>query len=115
MNGEAVQTPLERELHELHAGLCSALADPTRLMLLYCLAESPHSVSDLSDRLALPQPTTSRHLKILRDRGLVTPQRSGVNVIYSLTDTRLIEALDLLRLVMRDIFDRRAAVVSQTE
>ena len=106
---------LEREVHELHAGLCSALADPTRLMILYSLSEAPHSVNDLSDHLGLPQPTTSRHLKILRDRGLVAPQRTGVNVIYSLTDTRLIEALDLLRSVMRDIFDRRAAAVSQAE
>ena len=106
---------LEREVHELHAGLCSALADPKRLMILYSLSESPRSVNDLSERLGLPQPTTSRHLKILRDRGLVAPQRVGVNVIYSLTDLRLIQALDLLRSVLRDIFDRRAAAVSQAD
>ncbi len=106
---------LEREVHELHAGLCSALADPTRLMILYSLAESARSVSDLSEHLGLPQPTTSRHLKILRDRGLVAPTRAGANVIYSLTDTRLIDALDLLRAVMRDVFDHRAAAVSRVE
>jgi ArsR family transcriptional regulator len=61
------------------------------------------------------QPTTSRHLKILRDRGLVAPTRAGANVIYSLTDTRLIDALDLLRAVMRDVFDHRAAAVSRVE
>jgi ArsR family transcriptional regulator len=110
-----VEQHLEKEIHELHAGLCSALADPTRLMILYALAESAHSVNDLAEHLGLPQPTTSRHLKILRDRGLVAPLRSGANVIYSLADTRLIDALDLLRAVMRDIFDRRAAVVSRAD
>jgi ArsR family transcriptional regulator len=110
-----VEQPLEREIHELHAGLCSALADPNRLMILYSLSESTHSVNDLAERLGLPQPTTSRHLKILRDRGLVTPQRVGTNVMYSLADARLIEALDLLRSVMRDIFDRRAAAVNRTD
>ena len=103
---------LEREVHELHAGLCSALADPKRLMILYSLSESPRSVNDLSERLDLPQPTTSRHLKILREHGLVTPERAGSSIIYSLTDTRLIEALDMLRAVMRDIYHRRAAVAN---
>ena len=84
-------------------------------MILYSLAEATYSVNDLSERLELPQPTTSRHLKILRDRGLVTPQRVGPNVMYSLVDPRLIEALDLLRSVMRDIFDRRAAAVSRAD
>jgi len=108
-------TPLENEVHELHAGLCSALADPKRLMILYALHEGAQSVGDLGDLLSLPQPTTSRHLKILRDRGLVSPQRAGGSVIYSLTDTRVIEALDLLRSVMRDIYDRAAAVVNRAE
>ena len=103
---------LEREVHELHAGLCSALADPTRLMILYSLAESARSVNDLSEHLGLHQPTTSRHLKILREHGLVTPERAGSSIIYSLADTRLIEALDILRTVMRDIYHRRAAVAN---
>jgi ArsR family transcriptional regulator len=105
-----MEARLEQELHELHAGLCSALADPKRLMILYALAGGPLSVGDLSDRLRLLQPTTSRHLKTLRDRGLVSAQRVGATVIYSLNDRRLIEALDMLRAVMRDIYDRAAAV-----
>lgn len=108
-------TSLENEVHELHAGLCSALADPKRLMILYALFEAPQSVGDLAERLSLPQPTTSRHLKVLRDRGLVAPQRAGANVIYSLNDVRLIEALDLLRSVMRDIYDRAAAVANRAK
>jgi ArsR family transcriptional regulator len=106
---------LEFEIHELHAGLCSALADPKRLMILYALSEGPQSVGDLAGHLKLPQPTTSRHLKTLRDRGLVAPQRSGGSVIYSLTDPRVIQALDLLRSVMRDIYHRTAALVNQAE
>src|SRR3989337_3693911 len=102
---------LEHEIHELHAGLCSALADPKRLMILYALSASATSVNELSEHLGLHQPTTSRHLKILREHGLVTPQRAGPSIIYSLTDTRLIEALDMLRAVMRDIYHRRAELV----
>jgi ArsR family transcriptional regulator len=39
---------LTREITELHAELCSALADPNRLLLLYALVEGPRTVGDLA-------------------------------------------------------------------
>jgi ArsR family transcriptional regulator len=86
----------------LHDQVCSALGDPKRLMVLYLLDHRPYSVTELADELAVPQPTVSRHLKVLRDRCLVDAQRDGASVIYSLADRRVIQALDLLRAVLRD-------------
>lgn len=102
---------LSQEITQLHADICSALADPNRILLLYALAEKPHNVSDLSDEVGTNQPTTSRHLKILRDAGLVIAERQGANVEYRLADMRLIEALNLLRLVLRDRIAHRASLV----
>jgi DNA-binding transcriptional ArsR family regulator len=59
----------------------------------------------------MPQPLVSRHLKVLRDRGMVTSERRGTTVTYRLGDPRLIEALDLLRAAMHAIIARRAALV----
>jgi len=59
---------LEQEIIELHSGVCSALADPKRIMILYTLVEGPRNVTELSEELGLPQPTTSRHLKVLLGR-----------------------------------------------
>ncbi|RME87248.1 MAG: ArsR family transcriptional regulator [Anaerolineae bacterium] len=100
-----------QEIHQLHADLCSALADPRRIMILYALAERPRHVGDLVNELQISQPATSRHLKILRERGLVSARREGANVIYSLVDRRLIEALDLLRAVLRDRISHRATIM----
>ena len=102
---------LEQEIFELHSGICSALADPKRIMILYTLAEGPRNVTDLSEELGLPQPTTSRHLKVLRERDMVNTERDGASVIYTLADDTLIEALDLLRDVLRGIYTRRASVI----
>jgi ArsR family transcriptional regulator len=102
---------LEQEIFELHSGICSALADPKRIMILYTLAEGPRNVTDLSEELGLPQPTTSRHLKVLRERDMVNTERSGASVIYTLADSKLIQALDLLRDVLRGIYTRRASVI----
>ena len=90
------------ELHLLHERVCDAVGSPVRLMIFYALSGQPRYVSDLAEELNLPQPTVSRHLKILRDRGLVTAKREGPAVYYALADQRLITALDLMRGVMRD-------------
>ncbi|MGD9100484.1 MAG: metalloregulator ArsR/SmtB family transcription factor [Anaerolineae bacterium] len=99
---------LEQEVNLLHAHVCQALADPKRILILYALAESPKYVSELADKLDIPQPTISRHLKVLRERSLVTTEREGAAVYYSLTDARVIEALDLLRAVLSDTLTQRA-------
>jgi ArsR family transcriptional regulator len=98
--GGAVDAELRREINLLHANVCQALADPTRILILYALSETPRRVSELAEALDAPQSTVSRHLKVLRDRRLVTTARAGAGVLYSLADVRVIEALDLLRAVL---------------
>ncbi|HEY62541.1 MAG TPA: winged helix-turn-helix transcriptional regulator [Anaerolineae bacterium] len=100
------------EINQLHAGICSALADPKRILILYTLAERTYTVNDLVRKVGFSQPTTSRHLKVLRMSGLVTAIRRGSNVEYSLKDHRLIEALDLLRDILHDKLAHQADLVS---
>ena len=102
---------LSEEITQLHADICSALADPSRILLIYALGNRPTCVNDLVAEVGLSQPATSRHLKILRERGLVRAIRQGASVEYSLTDDRLIQALDLLRAVLRDRIAYRASLV----
>ena len=102
---------LLEEVSLLHADICSALADPTRIMLIYAIAEQPSNVGELAAKLCISQPAASRHLKIFRERGLVKSIRLGPNVQYSLTDPRLVEALDLLRLILRDRIAYRASIM----
>jgi ArsR family transcriptional regulator len=61
--------------------------------------------------LNVSQPTVSRHLKVLRDRSLVTATREGNTVNYALRDRRIIQALDLLRAVMTDALAERAELI----
>jgi len=102
---------LEHEVHLLHSRMCEGLADPTRILILYALADEPHNVNELADALGSPQPTVSRHLKVLREREMVRAERLGAMVRYSLTDRRLIEALDLLRAVLASRLKIQAALV----
>ena len=109
-----ISQALAQEISELEADFCFALSDPTRLLMLYALADTPHNVTELSNELNVIQPTTSRHLKVLRDRGLVYAVRQGTTVTYHLADPRLIQALDLLRTVMRDRLTHRAGLMEES-
>jgi ArsR family transcriptional regulator len=86
----------EPQISHREADVCFALADPTRINIVHALEKRPHSVNDLTFELGIPQPMTSRHLKILRERGLVYSTRHGVSVTYALSDPRLLQALALL-------------------
>lgn len=106
---------LQEEVTRLHADICSALADPRRILLLYALNEKSQNVSDLADEIGMSQPAASRHLKLLRERGLVRAVRQGPSVEYHLTDMRLIDALDTLRMVLRDRLAYRASLMEVVE
>jgi ArsR family transcriptional regulator len=114
-NTNMLTQTLKQEISQLEANLCVALADPTRILILYALNEGPRSVTELTNELGTTQPTTSRHLKVLRERGLVTTTRQGVSIIYELTDKRLIEALDLLRSVLRSTITQKADLIAEID
>ena len=74
----------------------AALADPVRLRLVSLLATAAGGsvcACDLVEPVGKSQPTVSHHLKVLRDAGLVTSEKRGVNVWYAAVP----EALELLR------------------
>jgi len=106
---------LKQEISELEADFCFALSDPTRILLLYSLHDAPHNVTELTQELTITQPTASRHLKVLRERGLVHAVKQGTTVTYHIADTRLIQALDLLRAVMRERLAHRASLMEELQ
>jgi ArsR family transcriptional regulator len=74
----------------------AALADPVRLRLLSLLANDPGGAvcaCDLVEPVGKSQPTVSHHLRLLREAGLVTSEKRGVNVWYAAVPA----ALDRLR------------------
>jgi DNA-binding transcriptional ArsR family regulator len=108
-----MQNTLRREVYQLHAEICQALADPSRILILYELREGPRSVGELAENLGLSQPTVSRHLKVLRDRRMVLAERDGTSIYYTLADEQVIEALNLLRSVLSRTLERRTAMIEE--
>lgn len=108
-----MENAFQQEINRLHAHLCQGLADPTRILIIYTLKEGPQRVTDLAEALDLPQSTLSHHLKVLRERGLVDVERDGTAAYYSLADSRIIEALDMLREILADTLRQQAQLVQK--
>ena len=68
-----------------------ALADPTRRRILDLLRERPHAVGELVDRLELSQPLISKHLRVLREVGLVRVRQDAQRRWYELRTEPLVE------------------------
>ncbi len=106
----ALTPQLLKEIDLLHAEVCGALADPKRIALLYAMRDGEVTVTQLGEALNLPQATVSRHLKILRERGMVIARREGMNVYYSVSNKKILRALDLLREVLSEHLAQRGAL-----
>jgi DNA-binding transcriptional ArsR family regulator len=63
----------------------AALADPTRRMLIERIGRKPHRAGDLCRGLAISRPAVSKHLRVLRDAGLVASDARGREMVYRLS------------------------------
>ncbi len=96
--GQAMSQTLGTLAHWLEAQVYRALANPTRLDILYTLGDGPRTVTDLADTLGLPISCISRHLRVLRETTLVNAHRLGPTIMYSMSDQRIVQVIELLRL-----------------
>lgn len=78
------------------AALLRAIGSPHRLMILCYLMEGPKTVTELCTALGLRQSLVSQHLTQLRHNALVTPDRNGHFVTYSLVNEPAREIVAIL-------------------
>lgn len=73
---------------QLTTDFLKSIAHAGRLMILCRLSEGPASVAELEETLTVPQTSVSKQLARLRQEGLVSAQRQGRSIIYTLSDER---------------------------
>jgi DNA-binding transcriptional ArsR family regulator len=74
----------------------AALADPTRRRIVELLAEGERSAGELAAQFDTSRPGVSRHLRVLREHGLVRAREDGARRLYSLDPAPLAELDDWL-------------------
>ena len=80
--------------HRLKARVFYALSDPVRIEMLEFIRDGEKCVCEIVPYLNLIQPVVSRHLKILKDSGLVVDRKDGNKRLYSITLPEIYKILD---------------------
>jgi DNA-binding transcriptional ArsR family regulator len=86
-----------------------ALADPTRREIVALLAAGERTAGDIAGRFDMAGPSVSRHLKVLRESGLITYRSEAQSRIYLLNAARLVQVQQWMQAqidLCRERFDR---------
>lgn len=85
------------DIFTLHANVLKAMSHPKRLEIIHLLRDQTLSVGQIFEMLDLEQANVSQHLMVLRNAGVVTTQKHGKQIFYSLTHENIVKACDLIR------------------
>jgi len=85
-----------------------ALSDPIRIEIVYYLRAGEKCVCEIVPHLNLIQPLVSRHLKTLKDSGIVRCRKDGTKRMYSIVDHRIFDVVDALNPELVDSLAKEA-------
>ena len=97
-------------LRKFKAQLFQALAHPTRLHIIEALADGELSVGAILERVKVEPTNLSQHLSVLRLKNLVVARKVGNQVLYSVRDPLISDALDIMRQYFKRHFEEAIAM-----
>jgi len=90
----------DKTLYELQSEVCKTLASPKRIEILNALKDGEKTVSELVEILGVPKANVSQHLAVMRHKGILKSRRDGINMYYSVSNMKVIEACILMKEVL---------------
>ncbi|MGH2594797.1 MAG: ArsR/SmtB family transcription factor [Actinomycetota bacterium] len=87
-------------LEELSGDPFDALGDPNRRTIVELLRAGDRSVQELADELPISRPAVSRHLRVLKQAGLVVDEAEGTRRLYRLHD----QGIDAVRIYLEEVW-----------
>lgn len=80
------------------ARVLKCIGHPVRLRIIELLDNLGElTVTDIRETVGLEQAAASQHLNLMRDKGILTARREGVNVYYDISDEKVVRVIDCLR------------------
>jgi len=98
----------------LHRSALDALGDANRRAIVEILGGGAASVQEIADRLPISRPAVSRHLRVLREAGLVDDQPDGTRRVYELRDAGVEAVHEYFRAVWGEAAARFRLTVENT-
>lgn len=103
--------PKSKTIFDLQAEVCKTIASPKRLEILHALKSGEKTVSELCRILDAPKANVSQHLAMMRHKGILKTRKEGVNVYYSISNPKVIQACTLMREVLAEQMRERSKLI----
>ena len=100
-----------KSIFEMQAEVCKTIASPKRLEILHALKSGEKTVSELVRILEVPKANVSQHLAMMRHKGILKTRKEGVNVFYSISNPKVIQACILMREVLTEQMKERSRLI----
>lgn len=96
------KSKIDMTIYNMQAGISKTLANPIRLAILHTLRDGEKSVNELADILGISQSNLSQHLALMRQMGILKTRKQGTSIYYSVTNSKINQACDMVREVLLD-------------
>jgi DNA-binding transcriptional ArsR family regulator len=102
---------IDPNLIDLENSFLKAIAQPTRLKILYFLKDGEKCQCEIIPKMKEDQSNISRHLTHIRDMGILESRREGVSIYYKIKDKRIFALLSLVDEMVKAEIKERAKLV----
>jgi DNA-binding transcriptional ArsR family regulator len=102
--------PEQKVLAENQAAICSVFANPKRILILWTIADREKSVSEIASIVGTSLQSTSQHLRLMRERGILNSRREGQTIYYFIAQNEAAEMCWLLNQPHPTGFRERSSV-----
>lgn len=96
----------EKNRSEARAKILKALAHPSRIFIVEKIRVKPYCVCELAEMIKIDQSTTSKHLSILKNAGIIEDRKEGTTVYYSLRCKCIMDFIGCIENVIRMNLER---------
>jgi ArsR family transcriptional regulator, virulence genes transcriptional regulator len=98
---------IDMTIYNMQAEISKTLAHPVRLAILHSLRDGEKNVNELTDILGISQSNLSQHLALMRQKGIVKTRKQGSSIFYSVINSKINQACDIVREVLLDQLKQR--------
>jgi len=99
-------TENEQARNKARAKILKALAHPSRIFIVEKIKDKPYCVYELAELIGIDQSTTSKHLSILKNTGIIEDKKKGTTVYYSLRCDCIMDFIGCIENVIRMNLER---------
>lgn len=97
----------------MQAEICKTIANPKRIEIISILKAGEKTVTEIVQRLGVSKANASQHLAVMRHKGILQTRREGLNIFYSITSPKVIQACTLMREVLTEQMQEQGRLVEK--